>query len=65
MASDLEDLIVLRKQYPEIITMCKAVDVETDTELEITMGDKKERADKDIDEATHEKTKNCEKDRMH
>ena len=65
MASDLEDLIVLRKQYPEIITMCKAVDVETDTELKTTVGDKKEGADKDIDEATDEKKENCEKDRMH
>ena len=43
MASDLEDLTVLRKQYPEFIKMCKAVGIETDTELGITMGDIKNK----------------------
>ena len=55
MASDLEDLIVIRQQYPEFIKMCKAVGIETDTELGITMGAKNEEADTDRDEATEEK----------
>ena len=57
MASDLEDLIVLRKQYPEIITMCKAVDVETDTELEMLMGDKIKGSEK--------KARKCKKTTEH
>ena len=56
MASDLEDLTVLRKQYPEFIKMCKAVGIETDTELEMLMGDNREGAENHKGEEMIEQT---------
>ena len=64
IASDLEDLTVPRKQFPEFIKMCKAVGIETDTEFEMLMGDKKEGAETNQDEGTSEKVQHCKKDRM-
>ena len=64
IAFDLEDFMVLRRQFLEFIKMCKAVGIETDTELEITMADKQKGADTDIDEAPEEQEDTGEKDWM-